>query len=295
MQYASSLKNTSVIQTGLFIDRLVNGIPRGRILEIWGDPSTGKSTAAMQVVAVAQMRGLKCLWVDAEWSYEPQYGSALGIDNKRLGIIRHETAEDIIEATQKEIETGKWDLVVLDSIGALTSRQKFEKASGEKTIGVQASIVADMCVKFVPKLSLTNTALIVINHSFVDIMTGHLKTSGGNKLGYHKSISIRLTVKPKARIEKGGVPLKDDEGKVITATVYKDKVFGNEKKFVDVGLIFHEGFSRQQDYLEVALRKGVITREGNTFYLQGEKLGMISKVRERMKEPEFLEKLKNLL
>lgn len=201
MIFADSLENTETVPTGLFIDKVVPGFPKGRIIEIWGDESVGKSTFCMQLVANAQKEGLKCLWADVEYSYEANYAKALGVDNGKLGLIRNPEAEEVLDQLTEAIEGGKYDIFVLDSIGGLTARAEIEKSSGEKTIGAQAGLVARFCRKVVPSLSVNGGILIVINHSVIDIMSGRTHTSGGKKLSYHKSLSVRLKVKPNAALK----------------------------------------------------------------------------------------------
>lgn len=280
MKYADSLENIEFIETGLFIDRAINGIPKGRITEIFGDAGTGKSTLCEQIIASAQAQGLRCLFADVEWSYDAPYATKMGVDNKKLGLIREESAEQILDAVEQEV--GKWDLIVLDSIGALTPRAELEKASGEKTIGAQAGLIARFCRKVVPKLAMTGTALIVINHSFTDIMSGKIMTSGGKKLDYHKSVSVRLKPKMNSVLKSGDTKV----GKVIIAEVKKDKVSGNEGVESEGQFLFHLGFNKQADLLNDAIRKGIFRKEGNTFYYQENKLGTISKLREWIKDPE---------
>lgn len=293
MLYADELETVPMIETGLFVDRITNGIPKGRITEVWGDEKIGKSTLALQTVAAAQRQGLKCIWVDAEWSFDSLYSRKLGVDNSKLAVIRVEergkkgeifsSAEGNLDELQAAIETGNYGLAVIDSIGGLTPRSEFEKDAGEKTIGGQASIVARFCRKIVPSLVVHNTALIVLNHSFVDIMSGKLMTSGGKKLAYHKSLSIRLKLNSKVRLEEAG----ERVGKVVIAEVTKDKIFGHEAMETSGHLLFKGGgFSKQQDLLEEALRKEVITKKGNTFFFGETKIGTKSKLREWAKEHE---------
>lgn len=291
MLYASELGNTEFIETGLFTDKISGGIPKGKIVILSGQWSVGKSTLAFQMIEAAQKQGLKCLFADVEFSYDSKYATTLGVNNSKLGIIRERTAEEVLDALEKEIDSDKWDLVVIDSMGALSSRVEVEKAAGEKTIGAQAGLVARFIRKVVPVLATNGCTLLCLTHEFTDIMTGKIMASGGAKLGYHASQHIRLKV-------KYGVSLKQGEnvvGKVITAEMKKDKLLGNEKKECDGQLIFGSGFSKQADIWEEAVRKGLTVKQGNTWFLGEEKLGTIGKVREWLKVPENAEKLKSLI
>lgn len=291
--YADSIEEVGVIPTGLFVDKLtgIGGIPRGVITEIFGDEGIGKSSLSLQIIAAAQKQGLKCLWSDVEWSYTPAYATSLGVDNKRLGLIRERFAETTLDAIEEAVESGKWDLVILDSIGGILPRSEAEKGADGKTIGGQAGLIAKFCRKVVPLLSIHNTALIVINHAFTDIMSGKLMTSGGKKLAYHKSLSIRLKPKYGANILKQG----DRKiGKVVVGEVRKNKVGDTEGLEVEAQLFFGSGFSASSDLLETALEKGVIVKKGNSYFLGTEKLGVgLNTVRKQLEDDAVLsEKIK---
>jgi len=183
--------------------------------------------------------------------------------------------------------------VVLDSIGGILPRSEAEKESGGKTIGGQAGLVAKFCRKIVPLLKIHNVALVVINHSFVDIMSGKILTSGGKKLSYHKSISIRLK-------QKFGVTLKQGDrkvGKVVVGEVKKNKEAATEGMELDGQLIFGTGFSAAADLLGDAIDKGIVTKRGNTFYFGDEKLAIgLGKVRKMIESDELLaEKIKHAM
>ncbi len=288
MQYADTIEVTDFIPSGLFIDKLsgLGGIPRGFITEIFGDESIGKSSVCLQTIAKAQEAGLNCLWADIEWSYDTRYAESLGVDNSKLGIIRERFAENALDQIEEAVESGKWDLVVLDSIGGLLPRNEAEKDSSGKTIGGQAGLVAKFCRKIVPLLRIKNTALIVINHSFVDIMTGKVMTSGGKKLQYHKSLSIRLKLKYGANIIKQG---DRKVGKVVVGEVRKNKLAPTEGLEMEGQLIFGSGFSVAADLLGDAIDKGVVTKKGNTYFFGETKLGIgLAKVRKLLEEDEAL-------
>jgi len=292
IQKASSVSKISAIETGTVIDVLsgVGGIPRGRITELWGEASLGKSTLALQAIATAQKNDLKCLYADVEWSYDARYAEGLGVDNDALGLLRDEVAETVLDEIESELRKGKYDLVVLDAIGALTSRAEHEKTSGEKTIGAQSGLVARFCRKIVPVLALKDSALLVLNHSFTDIMSGAVKSSGGAKLEFHKSLSIRL--------RKSNKVLKNGDkvvGKVVIASVKKNKVASTEGREIEASIMFGEGFSGATDVLQTAIDQGVITKSGNTLWFAQEKLGTIGKAREWIKDETNLQKLKDAL
>lgn len=293
IQFASSVGDVDVIPTGLFVDKLsgVGGIPKGVITEIFGDESIGKSSLCLQAIAAAQQQGLKCLFADVEWSYDIRYAESLGVDNEKLGLLRERFAEDVLDEIEKAAESGKWDLIVLDSIGGILPRAEAEKAAGEKTIGGQAGLIARFCRKMAPLLKMQNVALVVINHSFVDIMTGKVMTSGGKKLSYHKSLSIRFKMKYGANIIKQG---DRKVGKIVIGEVKKNKLAATEGLELEGQLIFGTGFSAVADLLGDAIDKGVIEKKGNTYWFGEQKLGIgLSKVRKMLEEdPKLAEQIK---
>lgn len=293
ISYADSIEETNIIPTGLFIDKLtgIGGIPRGVITEIFGDEGIGKTSVCLQLVARAQQMGLKCLWADVEWSYSPQYAASLGVDNSKLGLIRERYAESTLDALEEAADSGKWDLIVLDSIGGILPRAEAEKGVEGKTIGGQAGLIAKFCRKIVPSIKIKDVALVVINHQFTDIMSGKLLTSGGKKLAYHKSLSIRL----KAKFGSGGLKQGDVKvGKVVVGEVRKNKMAGTEGLELEGQLLFGSGFSAAADLLGDAIEKGIITKKGNTYYFHGEKLGIgLGRVRKAMEDDAVLtEKVK---
>lgn len=294
--YADSIEDVSVIPTGLFFDKLsgIGGLPRGVITEIFGDEGLGKSTLCLQAVVAAQQQGMRCLWVDVEWSYIPRYAASLGVDNKKLGLIREQVAELSLEALEEAVESGDWDLIVLDSVGGILSRAEAEKGVEGKTIGGQAGLIAKFCRKVVPLLAMHNVALVVINHAFTDVMSGKLLTSGGKKLAYHKSLSIRLKSKYGNPVLKAG---DKKVGKVVVGEVRKNKLGATEGLEIEAQLLFGDGFSASADLLSDAIERGIITKNGQTYYLGTEKLGRgLQSVRKQLEDDAVLtEKVKNLL
>lgn len=280
---ASEIDTTlDYIPTGIpSFDRLMGGgFARGKVTMLSGQPSVGKSTVAYGAIAEAQKLGLTPLLYDVEFAYDSLYSEGIGINPKKLQVLREEYAEEGLDCLLEAIESGKYPLIIVDSIGALLSRTVAEKTTGEKTIGAQASIVSTFIRKAVPKLALKNIALVCITHEFTDIMSGKVMASGGAKLMYHASQHIRLK-------QKFGVVLKQGDtkiGKVIVAEMKKNKLSNSESKEADAQFLYDEGFSKTADLIDTAIDKGVITKEGNTYHFRGEKLGMISKVRTWIKE-----------
>jgi recombination protein RecA len=278
----SPLLDVQFVSTGLpQLDRVCGGgIPLRRVSLISGPPSMGKSTIALMAVAAAQKRGMKVLWYDAEFSAETKQMIQCGVDIDELDLEQPEVAEEGLDAVEEYLRKNKNCLVVIDSLGGLHSRVEAEKAAGEKTIGAQAGIVSKFIRKVVPLLALNNSAMICITHEFTDIMTGKVKASGGDKVMYHASLHFRL--KPKF-----GVVLKQGDktiGKVVQAQVKKTKVGNTEGQECDLQYLYDSGFNPQADLLQDALDKGIITKTGNLYFYSQEKLGMISKVRDWMKD-----------
>lgn len=285
IQTGEEIGDVKVLKTDTFLDELTGiwGLPMERIVEFYGPEKTGKSTASFHVIAAAQKQGLKCLLVDIEHSYVAKYGADLGVDNKKLGVIRKLYGEEYIDATLDAVNSGKWDVVIFDSIGSLSSRIENEKASGEKQIAGQASLMSVFVRKLAPQISYRKMLFIGINHSRVDFMNqGKVITMGGKAWSEKKKLSIEFR-------ERSGVLLKSGEhivGKVINVRVMKNAVGPTERKEMDVQLVFGTGFSMVGNLLDEALTKGVIEKKGNTYWFSQEKLGTIGKAREWIKENE---------
>lgn len=296
---ANESAKVSVISTGLSqLDRAlgIGGVPFKRITEISGQWSVGKTTLALAIVAEAQKKGIECIWVDAEWAWDDSYALSLGVDTSKLGLIQTRAAEDALDMLLEYVEKGKDTLIVIDAVGALHPREEAEKDSGSRTIGAQSSLVARFCRKIVPMLSLNNNALVVLNHEYTPIeamMPGQraqVKTSGGKKLEYHKSIWIRL-MRAGTNIKRGDQFIGFD----VKVQIKKNKLAPTEKAECSLEMRYGEGFSKTSDLLSVALEKGVITRTGNTFYINERKLGTANKVKDLMKDQQFIEELNSFL
>jgi len=264
-------KDIKWIPTGLSsLDRVLGGgIPQRKITEISGVFSVGKSTLALQVVAEAQKLKMDCLWCDTEFSFMEDYGDVFQVDSLNLDLVAERFAEENLDAIEEWADAHKNALIVLDSIGGLLPRAEAEKGADGKVIGGQAKLIATFCRKMVPILAMNNIAMIVLNHQFVDIMSGKLKTSGGAKLEYSKSIWLMLRPANK-RVMKGDTQI----GMIVNAEVRKNKLAATMKQSAELTLIFGDGFSAEADILQDLLDSGEVTKVGNTFWRGEVKLGI---------------------
>ncbi len=275
------------IPTGLpSLDKILGGgIPTRRITEVSGPYSVGKTTLALMIIAQAQKMGKPCLWVDQEWAWDGRYAEILGVDPTKLGLVQEEYAEaalDLVEGWAGENENG---VIVIDAIGALLPRAEAEKGAEGKTIGGQAGMVAKFCRKIVPKLAINNTALIVLNHEFIDIMSGRVMTSGGKKLEYHKTIWLKLR-KISKMVKRADVVV----GEAIEAEIRKNKLAGTDRQTCELMMEYGRGFSVEADLLQQLIDSGEVTKVGNTYWRGEVKLGTgLGKAREALKTTQGLD------
>ncbi len=298
---ASSTKKIESISTGLpALDRAigVGGIPKGRIIEISGKWSAGKSTLAYQIVAEAQKEGMETFWYDSEFSHDNPYAESLGVDTDEMYLIQSPTAEEGLDTIldvlrgDKETPAIKNALFVLDSVGGLHPAEEAGKNSGERTIGAQASLIARFCRKAVPLLALNNNTLIVLNHEYLEIGAQRptVMTSGGAKLSYHKSLWLRLS--------RTGMNLSQGEkiiGYKAELEIRKNKVADTERTKCNLEMFYGKGFSAVSNLFDEAKEAGVLHEEGRTWYFGEEKIGSISKVREALGKPDFAAKVQHAL
>jgi len=289
----SPYKKLVSVPTGFAsLDKILGtgGVSLRKITEISGAFSVGKSTLALSIVAQAQKQKLDTLWVDCEFSFDQTYAEGLGVDCDNLDLIQERFAETSLDETEAWLEAHKNAVVVLDSIGGLLPRAEAEKSAEGKTIGSQAKLIATFCRKIVPLLAINNTALIVLNHEFTDLMSGRLMTSGGAKLGYHKSVWVRLK-KANKRLMQGETQV----GDVIIAEIRKNKLAGTLKQECELQLLYGTGFNAQADVMETAKEK-LFEKRGQFYYWGEERVARgEAGLREAFKDPSFAEKVTQAL
>ena len=269
---------------------LGGGLPMGKMLEISGSFSVGKSTLALMMLSAAQKAGKKCLWADIEYSFANDYAEKMGVDTKKLLLLRERFAESAIDEIEKFAEKNKNAVIVVDAIGAMLPRAEAEKSAGEKVIGGQARLVASFCRKIAPLMHENNICVIALNHSFRDLMTGALKTSGGQKLEYHKTISLNLR-KGLKKVMQGETRV----GDVIEVEVRKNKLVPTLHQKGELVFIYNSGFSAEADFIQEALDKGIITRSGPFYAFKDHRWKGMAGVREAFKDNDLLQDLKQSL
>ena len=247
----------------------VGGLPRGRVIEIYGPESSGKSTLAMHVVAEAQRNGGICAYVDAEHAMDPAYARGIGVDIDELLISQPDTGEQALEITDMLVRSGALDVIVIDSVAALTPRAEIEGEMGDTHIGLQARLMSQALRKLTANLNKSNTVCIFINQlrEKIGVMFGSPETTpGGRALKFYSS--VRLDIR---RIEsiKDGVEVVGNRTRV---KVVKNKVAPPFKQ-CEFDIMYGKGISREGSLVDIGVDMGVVKKSGAWYTYEGEQLG----------------------
>jgi recombination protein RecA len=269
---ASAKMAIEVISTGaLALDVALGagGVPRGRVVEIYGPESSGKTTVALHIIAEAQKAGGVAAFIDAEHALDPEYAKALGVSTDDLLISQPDTGEQALEICEALVRSGAIDVVVIDSVAALVPRAEIEGDMGDSHVGLHARLMSQALRKLTGAISKSRTCVVFINQirEKVGIMFGNPETTtGGRALKFYAS--VRLEVKKQDVIKQG----QDVIGNRTRVKVVKNKV-APPFNFADFDLVYGEGISREGSIIDMGTETNVLVKSGAWYSYNGERLG----------------------
>ncbi len=254
---------------GIDIALGIGGMPKGRIIEIYGPESSGKTTLALSVIAQAQKTGGTCAFIDAEHALDPSYAKKIGVDVENLLVSQPDSGEQALEIADTLVRSGAIDVMVVDSVAALVPKAELEGEMGDSHMGLQARLMSQALRKLTATVARSNTLIIFINQirMKIGVMFGNPETTtGGNALKFYASVRIDIR-----RI--GAIKDKDDViGSQTRVKIVKNKV-APPFKTVDFDIMYGEGISKTGELIDLGVKSGIVEKSGAWFSYNGEKIG----------------------
>jgi len=287
------IAKTETIPSGSFSLDLalgVGGLPRGRMVEIYGPEMSGKSTLTLHAIAELQKKGGKAAYIDAEHAFDIDYAKKLGVKTDDLLLSQPNSGEEALNIVESLVRSGVIDLIIVDSVAALTPQAEIEGEMGDQFMGLQARMMGQALRKLTAITSKSKTVIIFINQirMKIGIMFGNPETTpGGRALKFFSS--IRIDIRAKAKLKKG----EEIVGQQVEAKVVKNKV-APPFKSAEFEIIYGQGIIPEADVLNTALKYGAVTKSGNTYSFEKEKLGVgLEATKAKLKEDKkLLEEIK---
>ncbi len=271
---SAKIKVESISTGSISLDSaLGGGIPKGRVIEIYGPESSGKTTLALHMIAEAQKAGGSAAFIDAEHALDPEYAKRIGVNTNDLLISQPDNGEQALEIVETLTRSGGLDVIVIDSVAALTPKAEIEGMMGDSFMGLQARLMSQALRKLTSIIAKTGTSVIFLNQlrMKIGVMFGNPETTtGGNALKFYSS--VRLDIRRIDKIDTGTGEDREISGNRVRVKVVKNKIAPPFKQ-AEFDIMFNEGISRSGDLLDTAVKKGVVVKSGAFYTYKITKIG----------------------